>query len=230
MTSSKSNPITKDNLNNEEEQNQAILVLRSNPTQHKILTHLAYKIPSNTAPSSLVEPSSQAAVFTLRLLRFSLTANNITYCTLGSHPRFRYFDFFSPGSSHPTLGSINVWGIARVLKAAPSGREAWVGKYVYGYFPLQRFVEFEADRVVQTREFHVRREGLADAYNSYKTLDSHPFYKIGKTHLILSLSLSLSLSLFLSLSLSLSLFLSLSFISNGNYFSYEFSMGCHGAF
>lgn len=93
-------------------------------------------------PCNIINIQQNTATnFLVHLLRFSFTSNNITYCQLGNHPQFRYFDFFPlheihdgvHGQQHESMqymnhqkkdesgtsitGSIPVWGIARILSS-----------------------------------------------------------------------------------------------------------------
>ncbi|MEM8798674.1 MAG: DUF2855 family protein [Pseudomonadota bacterium] len=65
----------------------------------------------------------------VRVDRFALTANNITYAVFGE--RMAYWQFFP---TEPGWGRIPVWGYANV--AASNVAEIAVGERIYGYFPM----------------------------------------------------------------------------------------------
>ena len=87
----------------------------------------------NLATTRLVEskaltPASGQAV--LRVERFALTANNITYGVAGD--LIGYWQFFP--TEEEGFGRIPVWGIASVV--AENGSDLKVGDRYYGYFPM----------------------------------------------------------------------------------------------
>ena len=66
----------------------------------------------------------------MRVDRFALTSNNITYGAFGD--AMNYWDFFPTGN--PATGSIPVWGFGTVLESEAEGVAA--GDRFYGYFPM----------------------------------------------------------------------------------------------
>jgi hypothetical protein len=126
-------------------------------------------IPDPDAPES--RPLAEGEV-RLRIGPFALTANNITYAAFGE--AMHYWQFFPAADA--AWGCVPVWGFADVSESrAP---EVAVGRRVYGYFPMGRWL------VVQPGEFG--RSGFNDVvphrvplprvYNQYRWCDSDPGY------------------------------------------------------
>lgn len=65
----------------------------------------------------------------LRLDRFALTANNITYALFGD--KLRYWDFFPAPAG---FGRMPVWGFADIVESQADGLS--VGERIYGFFPI----------------------------------------------------------------------------------------------
>lgn len=76
--------------------------------------------PANAAPGEVL----------LRIDRFALTTNNITYAAFGE--AMQYWEFFTTGQ--PEWGHMPVWGFADVVASAVDGIAA--GERFYGYFPI----------------------------------------------------------------------------------------------
>jgi hypothetical protein len=85
----------------------------------------------------------------LRIDRFALTSNNITYAAFGE--AMKYWEFFPTGDAD--WGCIPVWGFADVVESRAEG--VAVGERCYGYFPTARHLVVRPDRV--------RRHGFSDA-------------------------------------------------------------------
>ena len=98
----------------------------------------------------------------LRIDRFGLTANNVTYGLLGE--MLRYWAFFPP--SEDGWGRVPVWGYADVVESAVEGIEP--GERYYGYFPMSPEIAVHA--TPQGPGFAVADEHRADlppVYNQY---------------------------------------------------------------
>ena len=103
----------------------------------------------------------------LEVVRFGLSANNVTYATLGT--ALQYWEFFP--TDDPATGCVPVWGYAMVAESRCD--EVPVGRRVYGYLP------FASDVVVAPSR--VRADGFADgsehraelpaAYNAYTLVE-----------------------------------------------------------
>ena len=76
-----------------------------------------------------LEPVGEGQV-SMRIDRFALTSNNITYAAFGV--AMRYWDFFPTGD--PATGCIPVWGFAVVVESRCDGIEP--GERFYGYWPI----------------------------------------------------------------------------------------------
>ena len=70
----------------------------------------------------------------LRVERFALTANNVTYGVMGD--ALSYWRFFP--ASEEGWGRVPVWGVGEVVASAAAGVEA--GERFYGYFPMSTYV------------------------------------------------------------------------------------------
>ena len=98
----------------------------------------------------------------LRIERYGLSANNITYALVGE--LMRYWDFFP---AEPGWGRIPVWGYAQV--AASSCPDVNEGDRVFGYLPMSRWLRVRPERVTE-RDFmdgSEHRRALPKAYQRY---------------------------------------------------------------
>ena len=111
----------------------------------------------------------------LRIEKFGLSANNVTYAVLGKSDIINYFDFFP--SDEPGWGRVPVWGMAEI--SASRHDELARGERMYGYFPLARYTRLRPARST-AMGFEVDRGGLPAAYNQYTLTRSDPFYVTAK--------------------------------------------------
>ena len=105
----------------------------------------------------------------LRVDRFALTTNNVTYAVMGD--ALKYWDFF-PTSDPEVWGRIPVWGFADVVASAAD--EVASGTRVYGYLPTSTHLVVTPDRV-DPRGFvdaAPHRASLPGAYNGYRRVDT----------------------------------------------------------
>jgi len=105
----------------------------------------------------------------LRVDRFALTTNNVTYAVMGD--ALKYWDFF-PTSDPEVWGRIPVWGFADVIASAADGVAS--GTRVYGYLPTSTHLVVTPDRV-DPRGFvdaAPHRASLPGAYNAYRRVDT----------------------------------------------------------
>src|SRR3990167_8825131 len=85
----------------------------------------------------------------VRVDKFALTSNNITYAAFGD--AMAYWQFFpvSPtllgGDQSNTWGRIPVWGFGTVTESHHP--EVAVGERLYGYFPMSSMVDLTPTRV-----------------------------------------------------------------------------------
>jgi hypothetical protein len=122
------------------------------------------------AESPALEPGDGEAL--LRVERFGMTANNVTYAVMGE--AMSYWDFFP--TAEQGWGRVPVWGFAEVEASAAPGVEP--GTRVYGYLPPSfhlLVVPADADE----RGFldgSPHRAALPSAYHRYLATGSDPFY------------------------------------------------------
>ncbi len=108
----------------------------------------------------------------LRIDRFALTANNITYAAFGE--AMKYWQFYPAGDAH---GILPVWGFATVSQSARA--DLLVGERVYGFFPFASEVVLTPDRVTAKgfAEAAPHRAELAAVYNQYVRCAADDFYQ-----------------------------------------------------
>jgi len=130
--------------------------------------------PARSRISESDLPDLEPGQVRLRIDRFALTANNVTYAAIGHS--LGYWDFFPTGDE--SFGRVPAMGFGELVASAhpevPSG-----GRY-YGWYPMSRFVDL---RVEPTRD-GLRDEGEhraahAPVYRSYTATDRDPFYQAG---------------------------------------------------
>jgi hypothetical protein len=110
----------------------------------------------------------------LRIDRFSLTANNITYASFGD--AMSYWHFY-PRTDE--WGIIPVWGFANVTQSLCEGIA--VGQRFYGYYPISNEVTL-TPALISPAGFSVSdgpRGKLAAVYNQYANCANDPFYAHG---------------------------------------------------
>jgi Protein of unknown function (DUF2855) len=125
---------------------------------------------SRIVASEPLQPAPGQAV--LRVEKFGLTANNITYAVFGE--AMSYWNFFPAEAG---WGSVPMWGFAEVEQSAADGLEP--GARVYGYLPaasqlLVKPVAVSADGFIDGA---AHRAELPAAYQSYTRTDTDPFYR-----------------------------------------------------
>jgi len=105
----------------------------------------------------------------LRVDRFALTTNNVTYAVMGD--ALKYWDFF-PASDPDTWGRIPVWGYAEVVASAND--DVATGTRVYGYLPTSTHLVVTPGRVDPKGfvDAAPHRASLPGAYNGYRRVDT----------------------------------------------------------
>lgn len=109
---------------------------------------------------------------------FALTANNITYAVVGE--MVGYWKFFPVDE---TWGIIPAWGFATVEKSKhPDLKE---GTKIYGYFPMNKKVVFEAGnfKVNGFNDVIAHRTQLPPIYNFYYDVAKDPSFQIGNDNI-----------------------------------------------
>src|SRR4051795_8690843 len=113
--------------------------------------------PSTAGPGELL----------LRVDRFALTANNVTYAAFGA--AMRYWDFFP--ADDDGWGRVPVWGFADVEKSAVAGLPD--GTRVYGYFPMGSHLAITPTHVTASGfvDGAAHRAELPAVYNQYQLVE-----------------------------------------------------------
>lgn len=115
----------------------------------------------------------------LRLDRFALTTNNITYAAFGD--AMQYWQFFPTGLDG--WGHMPVWGFADAVSSGVEGIEP--GERFYGYFPIASHVRMQPQRVTPRGYYDasVHRQSLVSAYNQYTRCSEDAAYEPAREHL-----------------------------------------------
>ncbi|WP_063694676.1 DUF2855 family protein [Bradyrhizobium stylosanthis] len=103
--------------------------------------------------------------------RFALTANNITYAVMGDE--LKYWQIFPAPEG---FGNIPVWGFGEVI--ASKHPNVPVGERLFGYFPMATHLVIEATDVSKRglRDGAAHRQGVAPVYNAYARVGGDPAY------------------------------------------------------
>jgi hypothetical protein len=110
----------------------------------------------------------------LRIDRFALTANTVTYATTGD--TLGYWDFFPTGAAG--WGNVPAMGWAEVMES--NQPELAVGSRYYGWYPLARFVDFTATPTADGfRDDGAHRAAHAPVYRAYTATDRDALYEAG---------------------------------------------------
>ncbi len=107
----------------------------------------------------------------LRIDRFALTANNVTYAVAGD--AMRYWNFFP---TEPGWGRVPVWGFADVARSTvPALPE---GARIYGYFPMSSHLVVRPESIGPGSflDGSAHRAGLPVVYNQYRRVAADPGY------------------------------------------------------
>jgi NADPH:quinone reductase-like Zn-dependent oxidoreductase len=107
----------------------------------------------------------------LRVDRFAMTANNITYAAVGD--MVGYWKFFP---AEDGWGRIPVMGFADVVKS--NHPEAPEGDRVFGWLPMSNHLTVQADAVTAANFLDVveHRAATAPVYRTYTRASNDPFY------------------------------------------------------
>src|SRR5688572_4036943 len=141
-------------------------------TVERLILHHDDPTRSEIHRAPLAPPGPSEIV--LRVEKFGLTSNNVTYATLGK--ALRYFEFFPVSAG---LSALPVWGMATVLESTFPGVPQ--GTRVHGYFPAATHATLTVGDVTPTG-FRVKRSlppefGFYDLYN---VTSQDPFYVADK--------------------------------------------------
>ena len=107
----------------------------------------------------------------VRVDKFALTSNNITYATFGE--AMNYWGFYPADSG---WGRIPVWGFGTVFESRCP--DVLVGESFYGYYPMSSCVVLQPVRSSPGGFFDgaEHRATLHPVYNSYTRCSTDPFY------------------------------------------------------
>jgi Protein of unknown function (DUF2855) len=105
----------------------------------------------------------------LRIERFAVTANNVTYAAIGE--AMGYWDFFPAPEG---TGRVPMWGHAVVAESTHPDVAA--GERVYGYVPMGTYLDIEVTGVSPSAfsDGAPHRQGKSPFYNQYRRLAADP--------------------------------------------------------
>jgi hypothetical protein len=120
------------------------------------------------APAPELEPGQAL----LRVDRFGLTANNVTYAVMGE--AMSYWSFFP---AEQGWGRVPMWGFAEVERSKAEGLEA--GTRVYGYLPPSSYLAVTPVDAGESGfvDGSPHRAELPSAYHRYLATGSDSFYR-----------------------------------------------------
>ncbi len=121
-------------------------------------------------PSPLDPDKLKPGQALLKVDKFALTANNVTYAVAGDS--FSYWGFFPAAEG---WGRVPVWGYGDVVASAHD--DVKVGTRVYGYFPMSTHLLVEPENVTNNSFTDIsahRREIHGGAYNNYQFTTADP--------------------------------------------------------
>ncbi len=115
----------------------------------------------------------EAGAVRMRIDRFALTSNNITYGAFGD--AMSYWSFFPTGDE--ATGCIPVWGFATVSESRCGGVET--GERFYGYFPMADEVVLYPVHIDASRfiDGAAHRRELHSVYNQYLRCSHDSLYR-----------------------------------------------------
>jgi len=108
----------------------------------------------------------------LRVDRFAVTANNVSYA--GAGDLLGYWDFF-PASDSSTWGRVPAVGYAEIVES--SNADLPIGGRYHGWFPMAETVTFTATATSDGfRDDGEHRQAHAPIYRRYTRTDADPFH------------------------------------------------------
>ena len=117
----------------------------------------------------------------VKIDKFALTANNITYAVVAE--QIGYWQFFPPHADNNKQdedlsgwGVLPVWGFADVVQS--NNPEVPVGERLFGYFPPATHLLMQPSKVSPTAwiDASEHRAALPAGYNIYRKVESEPGY------------------------------------------------------
>lgn len=129
---------------------------------------------SRTRVAQRAAPVLQKGEILVKIDRFALTANNVTYGVVGE--RIGYWKFFPAPDG---WGIIPVWGFGDVVESAHP--DIAPGERLYGYFPMASHLVMRADKIRPERliDGAAHRAELPPVYNSYARVNAEAQYDRG---------------------------------------------------
>ncbi|MBR0935367.1 DUF2855 family protein [Bradyrhizobium jicamae] len=126
------------------------------------------KVIETQLPDAAALPADTLLV---KVVRFALTANNITYAVVGD--RLKYWQLFPAPDGY---GTIPVWGFGEVI--ASKHPNVAVGETLFGYFPMATHLVIEAADVGKRglRDAAAHRQEVSPVYNAYARVSGDPTY------------------------------------------------------
>jgi hypothetical protein len=113
----------------------------------------------------------------MRVERFALTANNITYGVIGE--MLGYWDFFPAPEREQGWGRLPAMGWAEVVASEAEGIEPG-GRY-YGWYPMARYCAFKATPTADgIRDDSPHRSEHAPVYRAYVETAADPLHEPGE--------------------------------------------------
>ena len=111
----------------------------------------------------------------LRVERFALTANTVTYATTGD--LLGYWDFYPSGN--PDWGRVPAMGWAQVVATAHP--DVPIGGRYYGWYPMSRYVDVLVKPTLDgLRDEGPHRAAHAPVYRAFAATDRDPLYEAGE--------------------------------------------------
>ena len=136
-------------------------------------------VQKNHLPTSRLQSAADAPLqdgeIRLRIDRFALTANNITYAAFGA--AMNYWQFYPvAGDEAQDWGCIPVWGFAQVVQSRHA--EVSLGERLYGYWPMASHAVLQPGKVGPAGfgDAAPHRAALHAVYNQYLRCGEDPFY------------------------------------------------------
>jgi hypothetical protein len=111
----------------------------------------------------------------VKIDRFAVTANNITYAVVGD--QWGYWQFFPPSANNnQDWGILPVWGFADVVASNVQG--VHLGERLFGYFPPASHLIMKPSHIHKQRWIDAaeHRTALPSGYNMYRRVLAEPGY------------------------------------------------------
>ncbi|AZG73246.1 DUF2855 family protein [Shewanella livingstonensis] len=122
----------------------------------------------------ITQPLAEDEVL-LRIDKFALTANNISYGITGDS--LGYWRFFPSDTDQHQWGRLPVMGYADVVSS--NNQQIKVGERVWGFMPMASHLKILAGNINKAGFSDVSscREGLAPVYSKFDRVSQNPFYQ-----------------------------------------------------